>query len=270
MSTRVSAARPSHASTKPTCLPISRGTDPDEEVRSEAVRGLAGLAAEADDVSAATEAVRHLLALGRTKEVVVVARASTSEPVRNAIVDVLEDQKALGSLSRHATDNSTRLRALARVNDEDELLNIALKSEHTDAAVAALERINKTEALSAIAQRARNKVATRRARTKLRALEEPPQPPPVPESASLSAADRQRATDLVRRAEALVTLTDPHEASARLSEVRRAWAELQADVAADAAVEQQFRICVRRRARSDCRTRAGTSCRAGARRRAGA
>jgi len=215
-------------------------TDPDEEVRSEAVRGLAGLAAEADDVSAATEAVRHLLALGRTKEVVVVARASTSEPVRNAIVDVLEDQKALGSLSRHATDNSTRLRALARVSDEDELLNIALKSEHTDAAVAALERINKTEALSAIAQRARNKVATRRARTKLRALDEPPQPAPAPESASLSAADRQRATDLVRRAEALVALTDPHEASARLSEVRRAWAELQADVAADAAVEQQF------------------------------
>jgi Arc/MetJ-type ribon-helix-helix transcriptional regulator len=215
-------------------------TDPDEEVRSEAVRGLAGLAAEADDVSAATDAVRHLLALGRTKEVVVVARASTSKAVRSAIVDVLEDQKALGSLSRHAADNSTRLRALARVSDEDELLNIALKSEHTDAAVAALERINRAEALSAIAQRARNKVATRRARTKLRALEEPSQPPPAPESTSISAADRQRATDLVTRAEALVTLTDPDEASARLSEVRRAWAELQADVAADAVVEQQF------------------------------
>ena len=214
-------------------------TDPDEEVRSEAIRGLAGLAAEADDVSAATDAVRHLLALGRTKEVVVVARASTSEAVRGAIVDLLEDQKALGSLSRHAADNSTRLRALARVTDEEELLNIALKSEHTDAAVAALERINSTEALGAIAQRARNKVAARRARTKVRTLDEP-QPQAQPESPSMSAADRQRATDLVRRAEALVTLTNPEEASARLSEVRRAWAEFQADVASDAAIEQQF------------------------------
>ena len=214
-------------------------TDPDEEVRSEAIRGLAGLAAEADDVSAATDAVRHLLALGRTKEVVVVARASTSEAVRGAIVDLLEDQKALGSLSRHAADNSTRLRALARVTDEEELLSIALKSEHTDAAVAALERINSTEALGAIAQRARNKVAARRARTKVRTLDEP-QPQAQPESPSMSAADRQRATDLVRRAEALVTLTNPEEASARLSEVRRAWAEFQADVASDAAIEQQF------------------------------
>src|SRR5215208_5512995 len=117
-------------------------TDPDEDVRSEAIRGLAGLAAEADDVSAATDAVRHLISLGRIKEVLVVARASTSAAVRDGIVDLLEDQRALGSLSRHAADNSTRLRALARVTDDEELLNVALKSEHTDAAVAALERIS--------------------------------------------------------------------------------------------------------------------------------
>ncbi len=214
-------------------------TDPDEEVRSEAVRGLAGLAAEADDVSAATDAVRHLLALGRTKEVVVVARASTSPAVRGAIVDLLEDQKALGSLSRHAEDNSTRLRALARVTDDEELLNVALKAEHTDVAVAALERINGADALGAIAQRARNKVAARRARTKLRAVEEPPHAAPA-ESASMSVADRQRATALLQRAEALVTLADPDEAGARLSDVRLAWAELRADVAVDAALEQQF------------------------------
>src|SRR6059058_2797326 len=66
------------------------GSDPDEDVRGEAVRGLAGIAAEADDASAATNAVRRLLALGRTKEVVVVARASTSAEVRAAIVELLE------------------------------------------------------------------------------------------------------------------------------------------------------------------------------------
>ena len=91
-------------------------TDPDEEVRSEAVRGLAGLAAEADDVSAATEAVRHLLALGRTKEVVVVARASTSEPVRSAIVDVLARMRhpqASSALRTALDDTEPAVRAAA-------------------------------------------------------------------------------------------------------------------------------------------------------------
>jgi Arc/MetJ-type ribon-helix-helix transcriptional regulator len=213
-------------------------TDPDEEVRTEAIRGLAGLAAEADDVSAAADAVRHLLALGRTKEVLVVARASTSAAVREAIVDLLEDQKALGSLSRHAADASTRLRALARVTDDEELLKIALKSEQTDAAVAALERINGTDALAAISQRARNKVAARRARTKLRVAEEPQIP--QSDSVSMNDADRQRALDLVHRAEALVAIANPDDAVGRLSELRLAWAEFQADVVVDPALEQQF------------------------------
>jgi len=222
-----------------TVLADIASTDPDEEVRSEAVRGLAGLAAEADDVSAATTAVRQLLVLGRTKEVVVVARASTSSEVRSAIVDLLDDQKALGSVSRHAQDNATRLRALAHVTDEAELLNVALKAEHTDVAVAALERIEGTEALAAISQRARNKVAARRARTKLRAIEEPPQTAQG-ESPALSAADRQRAMGLLQQAEALVTIADPDAAAARLADVRLAWAELQADVVIEPVIEQQF------------------------------
>jgi len=48
-------------------------TDPDEDVRAEAIRGLAGLAAEADEVDRASEAVRQLIALGRFKEVVIAA-----------------------------------------------------------------------------------------------------------------------------------------------------------------------------------------------------
>ncbi len=214
-------------------------TDPDEDVRSEAVRGLAGLAAEADEVLSATEAVRQLLALGRTKEVIVVARASTSTDVRAAIVDLLEDQKALGSVSRHAQDNATRLRALAKVADAEELLSVALKSEHTDVAVAALERINGAEALAAIAQRARNKVAARRARTKLRAIEGPHEATRV-ESAPMTTEERQRAMELLHRAESLVAVGNPEEAAATLADTRLAWAEFQADVIVDAAITEQF------------------------------
>ena len=111
--------------------------------------------------------------------------------VRAAIVDLLDDAKSLGSISRHAQDGATRLRALARLTDPEEVLGVALKSEHTDAAVAALERIDDPEALGAIAQRARNKVAARRARTKLRLLEEAARPaPPETGGRRCSAEDR--------------------------------------------------------------------------------
>ena len=48
--------------------------------------------------------------------------------------------KALGSVARHAADPQTALDAVARIADPAELLNIALKTEHKDAGVAALER----------------------------------------------------------------------------------------------------------------------------------
>ena len=142
----------------PVLADIAR-TDPDEDVRADAVRGLAGLAAETDDDARATDAVRHLIELGRTREVVVVARENPHLSIRSAVVDLLDETKALGSISRHAADAQTRLRALARLSDAGEILNVALKSEHTDTAVAALERVDDEESLSAISQRARNKVA---------------------------------------------------------------------------------------------------------------
>ena len=215
-------------------------SDPDEEVRAEAVRSLAGIAAEADDPAQALEAVRRLMSLGRTKEIVLVARDSSSADVRAAVVDLLNDQRALAAISRHAQDGSTRLRALGRLTDPEEVLGVALKAEHTDAAVAALETITGAESLAAIAQRARNKVATRRARAKLRLMEEAAEPPAANPDMRMGAEDRRRALELVRQVEGYVTLADPAEAGAALTATRRAWAELQADVDIDAPLVQQF------------------------------
>src|SRR5688572_14085496 len=214
-------------------------TDPDEDVRAEAIRGLAGLAAEAEEIDRASDAVRQLIALGRFKEVVVAARENSDPQVRAAVVDLLEDQKSLGAISRHAQDSATRQRALARLSDAEEILNVAIKSEHTDVAVSALDRVEGTEGLTAIAQRARNKVAARRARMKLRQLEESAQPHHEA-AAPMSAEDRERAVGLLRRAEAQVTTADPEEATAALAEVRLAWAELQADAEIDASFVQRF------------------------------
>ncbi|HKH73802.1 MAG TPA: DUF349 domain-containing protein [Vicinamibacterales bacterium] len=214
-------------------------TDPDEDVRAEAIRGLAGLAAEAEGVERASEAVRQLIALGRFKEVVIAARENPDPQIRAAVVDLLDDAKSLGAISRHAQDGATRLRALARLTDAEEILNVAIKSEHTDVGVSALDRVEGAEALSAIAQRGRNKVAARRARMKLRQLEEPA-PPQQETAAPMSADDRERAMSLLQRAEALVTTSDPEDATSALADVRLAWAELQADVEVEAALVQRF------------------------------
>ena len=116
--------------------------------------------------------------------------------------------------------------------------------------MSALDRVEGAEALSAIAQRGRNKVAARRARMKLRQLEEPAQPHQET-AAPMSADDRERAVSLLHRAEALVTTADPEEATSALADVRLAWAELQADVEIEASLVQRFEVGQRGRARSD-------------------
>jgi len=214
-------------------------TDPDEDVRAEAIRSLAGIGAETPNVTEAVEVGRLLASIGRTREVVLVIRENGSTDVRQSLVDLLDDARSLGAVSRHALDGGTRLRALARLSDPDELLNVAIKAEHTDVAVSALERIESPEALSAIAQRGRNKVAARRARTKLRQIEEQAQPAQE-EQARMSTEDRLRALTLIHEAEALVAVPNPDEASAALAAVRLSWAELQADVVVDDALAHQF------------------------------
>ena len=214
-------------------------TDPDEDVRAEALRNLAGVGAESTDAAQAADVGRLLLALGRSREVVLIIRENGAPEVRRVLVDLLEEPRALGSVSRHAADSATRLQALGRLTDPEELLNVALKAEHTDAAVGALERIDHPEALGTIAQRARNKVAARRARTKLRRIEEAAHPARE-DQARMTRDDLQRAHDLLHRAEALVVVADPDEASAALAATRLAWAEMQADVIVDEVLTQQF------------------------------
>ena len=175
-------------------------TDPDEDVRTEAVRGLAGIAAEADNPSLAIDAVRQLLSLGRLKEIVLVARESSIAEVRAAVVDALDDQRSLGAISRHALDGVSRLHALGRLTDLEELLNVAVKAEHTDVAVAALERLSDADAITLVSQRARSKVAARRARARLRLLEEASRP--VVAEVRMGVEDRQRAVEALHRAEA--------------------------------------------------------------------
>ena len=214
-------------------------TDPDEDVRAEAIRNLTGIATETRDIGRATEIGRQLSSLGRVREVAVIVRENASPDVRTAVVELITDQRSLGHISRHAPDSPTRLQALARVTDPEEIVNVATKAEHTDAAMAALERVDGPDALAGIAQRARNKVAARRARTRLRQLEDAARP--VAETVvRVSPEEQQRASELIARSEALVTIADPGDARTALAAVRLAWAELQAEIEIEDALTARF------------------------------
>ena len=59
------------------------------------------------------------LSLGRTREIVVAARENRDPAIRAAIIDLIDEGKALGSISRHAADAQTRLRALRDAESKD-------------------------------------------------------------------------------------------------------------------------------------------------------
>jgi hypothetical protein len=217
-------------------------TDPDTDVRGEALRRLVGLAAEASDADMARAVVAQLVDTGHSRELVVVARDSASADVKAVVIEALTDNRALGAISRQATDGPTRLLALSRLSDSDELCQVALRSEYTDSAVAAFGRLIDPGSIAAVAQRARNKVAMRKARARERLLEDAlraARPAPA-QVATMSPGDRQRAASLVAEAEALVAAEDPALVEAGVTRLRVAWAELQADTDVETALQEHF------------------------------
>ncbi|MGE0446803.1 MAG: DUF349 domain-containing protein, partial [Vicinamibacterales bacterium] len=105
-------------------------------------------------------------------------------------------------------------------------------------------RVSDAEALGAIAQRARSKVAGRRARVRLREIEEAARPAAEAPAARMAAADRERADGLIRRVEQLVVLAEAAEASAQLADARLGWADLQADTDVESELAQRFEAAV--------------------------
>ena len=120
-------------------------TDPDDDVRAEAVRGLAGLAAEPTTSHTRWMLHNNSSRSSRTKSScswLATVRIHTSA-CRRRPAERFEG--AVGGESARA-HGATRLRALERLQDADEVLNVALKAEHTDTAVAALERLTDVSA----------------------------------------------------------------------------------------------------------------------------
>jgi hypothetical protein len=203
----------------------------DAAARDAAVARLVSLA-EQQNQAVALAAVTALGSLDRQRELATVARSSGLDAARRSAAELVNDQKVLGGIARHAGDAATRLIAIERLTDPVELDAVAMRGDHPDAAVEALDRLGESsvEALTALAQRAKTKAVQKRARAMLRAREEAARPVEAVPSVEYKDADQVRARELADQMEAIGTAPDMTHVRATYAALRVAWVELLADV----------------------------------------
>jgi hypothetical protein len=160
---------------------------------------------------------------------------------RSALDALGTEARALGTTARRAEHGAIRLEALARLTDVPELVATAIKTEYKDVALAALDRVSADEAaVRAIAARARNAAAQRRARAIVRTLEEQAAAAARAEADRAVALERRRRAqrDVLRDIEALASLTDWRDTARRLERLSQRWR----DIADGADPELQARV----------------------------
>ncbi len=156
-----------------------------------------------------------------------IAKSSPHDTVRAAALGRVHDPKALSSIARHAIDPQTALDAVARMSDGAELLNVALKTEHKDAGVAALDRaIDPTapdtrQTLDGVISRARSKAVVKRARAVLQEIEDA-------EASRKAALEswQQRLAGILAKTEAIAASPDLADSAVRLSEAEAEWRDM--------------------------------------------
>src|SRR5687767_9623470 len=152
----------------------------DEEHRRDLTDRLVDIAVGPGDSDG--EAALALEGLDDQRQLATVAKSSPFDTVRTAALGRVHDVKALGSVARHAAHGPTALEAVVRIADRAELLNVAVKTDHKEAGIAALERAmaaadgdtasGQRDMLETVAGRARNKSVAKRARAMTQALDE--------------------------------------------------------------------------------------------------
>ncbi|MBA3884434.1 MAG: DUF349 domain-containing protein [Acidobacteria bacterium] len=210
----------------------------DPELRREVTDRLVGIATAPADTDAA--AARALEGVQDEKHCATIARSSPHETVRTASLARVHEVRLLGSVARSAADSQTALEAVHRIADGAELLNVALKTEHKEAGVAALERaVDATaaeagtsgasgqavkDAVENVAARARSKAVAKRARAMLQAIEEAAM-------ARQQALDawQQRVASVLARVEALAAAAPADHAREQLAQAEDDWRETAAD-----------------------------------------
>ncbi|CAN5848071.1 hypothetical protein BH18ACI5_BH18ACI5_03150 [soil metagenome] len=203
-------------------------SESDEDMQREYVDRLVGIATASAPNDA--DAALALDGLDDQKQFSTIAKSSPHDTVRTAALGRIHEVRLLSSVARHATDSQTAAEAVARIPDPAELLNIALKTEHKDAGIAALERaleagtLDARETLENLSSRAKSKSVAKRARAIIQTMDEE-------EAAKRASLEQwqQRVTNIVARVEAIAANSRTEGASAQLDDAEQEWRTVTGD-----------------------------------------
>ncbi len=174
------------------------------------------------------DAALALEGLDEPKQCATVAKSSPHENVRAAALGRVHDLKALGSIARNAADGQTALDAVRRIADPAELLNVASRTDHKEAGLAALEMCaaaappgDRRDLLEGLSGRAKNKSVSKRARAMVQAMDEA-------EAARRVALEQwqQRVAAVAARVEAIAASPSVPDASRQVDQAEAEWADL--------------------------------------------
>lgn len=210
-------------------------SEADAELRREIAERLVAIAVAPAGTDA--DALLALSGLDDTRQFSTIAKASPHAAVRAAALARLDEPKALGSVARHAADPRTAFDAVARISDSQELRNVALRTDHRDAGIAALEacvadsgldEAAVRETLEAVQARAKSKAVAKRAKGILQAMEE------ADNARRRALAEwQQRVASVVARVEAIAANPALPNAARELSEAEAEWGETAANGTAE-------------------------------------
>ena len=183
---------------EPAALAAVAASDGDQSVRDAALQMLRDIALDAfegvNDAEslAAVDALASFAPAKDVKALALIARTALREDVARRALGALladpADTRSLGSIARHAVLEPIRMAAFDGLADPAEIIDVALTSEFKDTAVAAAERLSDRADLEQVAARGRNKSAVKRARGRLREMDELVAAAAALEAASLAVA----------------------------------------------------------------------------------
>ena len=250
----------------PAALARAASGDADEDVRDKASDRLIALANDGNTPEAT--AVAAAQGISDNRRLSTVAKTSPHAAVRTAALARISDVRALGSIARNAKDEHTARAAFDRLmasgvskdagtqvgTKNDELLNIALKSEHKDLALAAFDTLVGSASpdraqLEMIETRASQKPVQKRARTLMQQMDD------------AEAARRAAAEEQARREQQIIDAVDQvalayadwEKGEAELARLTAVWTSL-SDIAPES-VEKFSNATGHARAALDARRR---------------
>ena len=171
--------------------------DTDASVREAALTMLRDVALDAFEGIDEPGSLAAVDVLDDMRTLAQVAKTSLRESVARRALERVEQMSGTGgqiaSIARQAELEPIRQAAFARLSSREEFLGLALHCDFKDTALAAVERLSDHDDLEQVADRAKNKSASKRARQILREREE--------ETARAAAEDAQFAKEAAADAE---------------------------------------------------------------------